>query len=98
MTTLNCAAPIVDLIVPAGTEVNHYVFNLSDGQTSIAPAGTESISASFEVSAGTFTVTVVAVDANGSPIGAAQTSDSIAISNPTTITVKVPGKPEITQA
>lgn len=94
------SAPLIDFTAPIGTVVDHYTATLSDGQSQNAAVvdGSSSISFSFDVQPGAFTVVTTAFAADGSTIGSPTISDPLVVSLPTTITVKVPGKPVLAQA
>lgn len=97
--TLQVSAPLVDFTAPIGTTVDHYQATLSDGQTQTMAVGTDgTLAATFEVGPGTYVVTTSALAADGTVIGTPTISDSIVVAGPTTVVVKVPGKPTLTQA
>lgn len=89
MSTLAAVVTLVDLEVAAGTVVASYSATLSDGQ--VASFGEDGL-VSFTVAAGKFTVSVVALAADGTVIGAPVVSEEVEVIDvPTTIMVKVPG-------
>lgn len=92
--------PLVEFQAPAGTVVDHYVVTLSDGQVAnpAAPADpTQPVTVAFQVAAGTYSYHVQAVDATGTPIGAPQTSNTVTVTDPSVITVLIPGAATLAQ-
>lgn len=97
--TIQVSAPLVDFTAPIGTTVDHYTATLSDGQSAVmAVAADGTLSATFDVGPGTYVVTTAAVAADGSTIGTPTISDPLTVDAPTTVVVRVPGKPTLTQA
>jgi hypothetical protein len=96
MKTLIATISLVDFTAPAGTVVDHYLAELSDGQSArIELAGP--LTASFTVNAdGDYSFKISARAADDSVIGEPIVSNVVTVTiPPATITVQIPGVAEL---
>lgn len=87
MTIKTVSFTLTDFAVPEGTVVSGY--EVSVGPSIIPQTVQAGASASFDLPAGTYTATVVALDAKSQPVGPIVSSDPFTVPGGT-VTVLVP--------